>query len=437
MSGFDPFAHQEDEYCGYDDDDMPEAGAKETTGRWTREEHHIFIKGLELYGKAWKKIALAIKTRTVVQIRTHAQKYFLKLSKARQNGDNSLSKGLGSGGKRRKSDRQVAISVPLRPFIVKPMNGSATSGSVATGAIAAVANGADPTSFSSAEAGADAASANEYKSSDSCLQDPNGDVYFMRDVKSGEAVGVHASMLDESGGGGGEDGAANMQGDSECMLPANANSIKTAAPKPHHNTHVEAEKCLYNFLSAELHRNARHPPEWYQRGGSVSALLADAEKLDWSVDSGVPIPLTQITNTNAAYKPPSEEIARQMLVHASSTYDSLSALRGAYGHGHGHSSKLQPSRTLRGVSGSVGVGAGVMDVSHYGVPMPMPQGQEWGVEVGGGLTCHDGGGSIGVGSEPGGLGLGNHDVSVHAGIGDTDLGMDYEDYAMADWGSGI
>jgi SHAQKYF class myb-like DNA-binding protein len=47
----------------------------------------LFIKGLELYGKGWKKIASLIKTRTVVQIRTHAQKYFLKLSKARQNGE--------------------------------------------------------------------------------------------------------------------------------------------------------------------------------------------------------------------------------------------------------------------------------------------------------------------------------------------------------------
>jgi SHAQKYF class myb-like DNA-binding protein len=52
-------------------------------GRWTREEHLNFIKGLELHGKGWKKIAALIKTRTVVQIRTHAQKYFLKLQKAR------------------------------------------------------------------------------------------------------------------------------------------------------------------------------------------------------------------------------------------------------------------------------------------------------------------------------------------------------------------
>ena len=54
------------------------------TGRWTREEHQLFIKGLELHGKGWKRIAEMIKTRTVVQIRTHAQKYFLKLSKTRQ-----------------------------------------------------------------------------------------------------------------------------------------------------------------------------------------------------------------------------------------------------------------------------------------------------------------------------------------------------------------
>ncbi len=47
------------------------------SGRWTLEEHSLFLKGLEFYGKGWKKIAELIKTRTVVQVRTHAQKYFL------------------------------------------------------------------------------------------------------------------------------------------------------------------------------------------------------------------------------------------------------------------------------------------------------------------------------------------------------------------------
>jgi len=58
----------------------------ENTGRWTAEEHRLFLQGLERHGKGWKKIATLIKSRTVVQIRTHAQKYFQKLAKARQSG---------------------------------------------------------------------------------------------------------------------------------------------------------------------------------------------------------------------------------------------------------------------------------------------------------------------------------------------------------------
>ena len=56
----------------------------ENTGRWTSEEHQFFLDGLQQYGKEWKKIADLIKSRTVVQIRTHAQKYFQKVAKARE-----------------------------------------------------------------------------------------------------------------------------------------------------------------------------------------------------------------------------------------------------------------------------------------------------------------------------------------------------------------
>ena len=107
-----------------DDGDVGSNKDKESTGRWTREEHLAFIKGLELHGKGWKKIASLIKTRTVVQIRTHAQKYFLKLSKARQNGDTSLSAdGRGNGNIRRKKTRQrycekpIAVAPTLLPFL--------------------------------------------------------------------------------------------------------------------------------------------------------------------------------------------------------------------------------------------------------------------------------------------------------------------------------
>lgn len=70
----------------------------ENTGRWTAEEHHLFLQGLELHGKGWKKIASLIKSRTVVQIRTHAQKYFQKLAKAKQNGEEGEILMEGRGG---------------------------------------------------------------------------------------------------------------------------------------------------------------------------------------------------------------------------------------------------------------------------------------------------------------------------------------------------
>eukprot|EP00592_Proboscia_alata_P000526 CAMPEP_0194374534 /NCGR_PEP_ID=MMETSP0174-20130528/22955_1 /TAXON_ID=216777 /ORGANISM="Proboscia alata, Strain PI-D3" /LENGTH=614 /DNA_ID=CAMNT_0039154161 /DNA_START=121 /DNA_END=1965 /DNA_ORIENTATION=+ len=76
---------------------VPGAGS-ENTGRWTADEHRLFLHGLELHGKGWKKIACLIKSRTVVQIRTHAQKYFQKLAKARQNGEEGDVPMEGRGG---------------------------------------------------------------------------------------------------------------------------------------------------------------------------------------------------------------------------------------------------------------------------------------------------------------------------------------------------
>jgi len=51
---------------------------QENTGRWSHEEHEKFLAGLQLYGREWRKVAALVKTRTVMQTRTHAQKYFLK-----------------------------------------------------------------------------------------------------------------------------------------------------------------------------------------------------------------------------------------------------------------------------------------------------------------------------------------------------------------------
>eukprot|EP00526_Cylindrotheca_closterium_P002104 CAMPEP_0113658460 /NCGR_PEP_ID=MMETSP0017_2-20120614/31730_1 /TAXON_ID=2856 /ORGANISM="Cylindrotheca closterium" /LENGTH=1113 /DNA_ID=CAMNT_0000572733 /DNA_START=65 /DNA_END=3407 /DNA_ORIENTATION=- /assembly_acc=CAM_ASM_000147 len=64
---------------------------QEQTGRWTKEEHEAFLSALQMYGKEWKKVAAKVKTRTVVQTRTHAQKYFQKLAKVVESGKDHVT----------------------------------------------------------------------------------------------------------------------------------------------------------------------------------------------------------------------------------------------------------------------------------------------------------------------------------------------------------
>eukprot|EP00033_Pygsuia_biforma_P001569 GCRY01001768.1.p1 GENE.GCRY01001768.1~~GCRY01001768.1.p1 ORF type:complete len:381 (+),score=54.18 GCRY01001768.1:189-1331(+) len=52
--------------------------ARET---WTENEHLLFLKGLQFFKRDWKQIQELIGTKTVVQVRSHAQKHFEKLKK--------------------------------------------------------------------------------------------------------------------------------------------------------------------------------------------------------------------------------------------------------------------------------------------------------------------------------------------------------------------
>ncbi|KAJ8607429.1 hypothetical protein CTAYLR_009990 [Chrysophaeum taylorii] len=69
----------EADHGSLDEEDAP---AKLESGRWSMAEHKRFVEGLEKFGRRkWIRIAQHVGTRTVIQVRSHAQKYFKKLRK--------------------------------------------------------------------------------------------------------------------------------------------------------------------------------------------------------------------------------------------------------------------------------------------------------------------------------------------------------------------
>ena len=48
-------------------------------GRWSEEEHEIFLEGIVIYDIKWKKVKALIETRTIMQVRSNAQNFFYKM----------------------------------------------------------------------------------------------------------------------------------------------------------------------------------------------------------------------------------------------------------------------------------------------------------------------------------------------------------------------
>uniref|UniRef100_A0A7S2ZC08 HTH myb-type domain-containing protein n=1 Tax=Rhodosorus marinus TaxID=101924 RepID=A0A7S2ZC08_9RHOD len=69
--------------------------AKAQSRYWTRDEHERFLSAVELYGsRDVRSIADYVGTRNPTQVRTHAQKYFMKVAKADSGARKDSKKGM-------------------------------------------------------------------------------------------------------------------------------------------------------------------------------------------------------------------------------------------------------------------------------------------------------------------------------------------------------
>ncbi|XP_068315693.1 protein REVEILLE 6-like isoform X2 [Pyrus communis] len=90
---------------------------------WSEPEHDKFLEALQLFDRDWKKIEAFIGSKTVIQIRSHAQKYFLKVQK------NGTSEHLPPPRPKRKAAHPYPQKASKNALALPPVSGSCLSSS--------------------------------------------------------------------------------------------------------------------------------------------------------------------------------------------------------------------------------------------------------------------------------------------------------------------
>lgn len=87
---------------------------------WTTDEHDLFLKGLERFGKGnWKQISRAlVTTRSPQQVASHAQKFYKQLSAHLPQSSKRPSTGsVTTPAKKRKPNIEDSANIPTRAFV--------------------------------------------------------------------------------------------------------------------------------------------------------------------------------------------------------------------------------------------------------------------------------------------------------------------------------
>jgi len=266
----------------------------ENTGRWTAEEHRLFLQGLELHGKGWKKIAGLIKSRTVVQIRTHAQKYFQKLAKAKQNGEEGEILMEGRGG----TASVPSVSTSAAQTNKRRKQTSGTKRKAIQSVVSSAQREAKKHATGSEELGAGVSSVA-----------PALAPYVMPPVvnpmeSSGNTQTSVPSITTAHGTISGtalEDSLfrylspvpvapqEQQQQVNEVARQAGANPITVPVDQPTVTAPAVGEVSPTGVADLAMYpswTDAKDTPSWYAKGSDVDALLDVAESLDWWADTG-------------------------------------------------------------------------------------------------------------------------------------------------------